>query len=439
MPEKNNMRSLRAYIQSHQTEAVIFIAALGIRVIYAVAIQLVSGSHGFISFSDAEFFYYRSALNLLYHHSFSLAPAAPYLPEAYHTPLYPLFIAVLLSMRFPLFAIVVAQDIVWAFATVLIYRISVSLYGSRMLALVAACIAIVEPMSVYWSGLLMSDTLSASLFILALYLLVAKRTYSSMFVLGLSALARPIALYFALVFLCMVLYQAYSAGTLFRPMLTKIAVSTLIFIVAVFPWYLRNKIVFDTWSFTSASWYLMYGFPVGEFSSASGLSHPNVPLGVQDDFTRFDFKYLPLYRAASWQLIAHDPIGFSVIYAKRSLYSFVSNRYDYLIHDVFASEARGIYSHTPAFVLNLILALGEIFWFAIYALVVVAVFKKDLFPWWLFFVSLLCINAVLSGGINPVGTDMSRYSLPFYAFFFTFAGVGFMQLSRFVRSFSTTR
>ena len=77
----------------------------------------------------------------------------------------------------------------------------------------------------------------------------------------------------------------------------------------------------------------------------------------------------------------------------------------------------------------LLLFLGSVFWIAIYFFCLCAFGDASLRPWWLFFWALIGVNALLSGGINPGGSDMSRYSLGFYAFIFLLTGVGLKQLA----------
>ena len=71
------MERIRFFIAAHRTEILIFTGAFIIRALYVFAVQLLSGTHGFISHADAEFFYYRSAVNLVEHGVFSVAPSAP--------------------------------------------------------------------------------------------------------------------------------------------------------------------------------------------------------------------------------------------------------------------------------------------------------------------------------------------------------------------------
>lgn len=196
-----------ALLRVDRAEVWVFAAVFAIRAAYALAVLMLAGEHGFLAFSDAQAFYYQEALNLLNHHSFSIAPSAPFLPDGYHTILYPLFVAGLLVLHLPLFGVVIVQDILAAVAVLLIYRSAISLTNSRQVAIVAATLAAIEPMSIYWSGLLMSDTLLMFLMIVAFYLLLAKQPYWSGGALGLATLTRPIGPYLVPVFLGMIVYQ----------------------------------------------------------------------------------------------------------------------------------------------------------------------------------------------------------------------------------------
>ena len=425
------MERIRSFISAHRTEVLIFTGALTIRALYVFAVQLLSGTHGFISHADAEFFYYRSAVNLVEHGVFSVAPSAPYFPDGYHTPLYSLLVAPFIFLRIPLLGIVLLQSIIAAATVVLVYITSLEITKSNKLSIAVAGIAALEPMSIYWNGLIMSDTIFAFLMSCAVLLLIRQRFFASSFALGLAALTRPIALYFAPFFFCMMVYQMYRSHSTGRHIARDLSLGIVIFSLTIVPWFVRNKIVFNEFAFTSAGWYELYVAPMAEFAQARQLQVPEIgsELTPEQSLLRFDFKYSPQYKAAFMSVVAHDPFGYFVTHVERSIYSFFSNRYDYLVHVVLQSQAPSLYT-SLTFMLPIVLFLGSAFWIAIYFLGLCAYGDASLRPWWFFFWSLIGVNALLSGGINPGGSDMSRYSLGFYAFIFMLAGVGLMQIAK---------
>jgi hypothetical protein len=67
----------------------------------------------------------------------------------------------------------------------------------------------------------------------------------------------------------------------------------------------------------------------------------------------------------------------------------------------------------------ILLGVGEAFWLLVYALALLALTDRRLRMWGLFFGLLVAENAAIAGGIIPDSLEMSRYSLPFYTFFFS--------------------
>jgi 4-amino-4-deoxy-L-arabinose transferase-like glycosyltransferase len=416
------------WYRSYKTEIFVFLGALLIRALYALVIQFVAGARGFLAFSDAEFFYYGAAKNLLMQHAFSIALQAPYYPDAYHTPLYPLFVAALLWLRLPLFGVVFVQDALAALTVVLIYRLAKRISGSASVALVAAVIAALEPMSIYWSGLLMSDVFFTFLMVLSFYSLERERWAASGILLGLATLVRPIGLFFLPAYLIYAGIRSYN--TALKQFWQPLAVLLIAFAIVISPWAARNKIVFNTWSLTSGGWYDLYVESIGPFAKLEGIPLPYVAASHfdQHDFTRFSFAYTPEFKAADMRVIHADEPGYVRFQIVRSLWSMFSNRYEYLMHIVLKGELPSLYSRLPGLVIDTILAVGELVWIAIYILFALAIFDRRSRAWWIFTLIIVGINAAISGGINPGGTDMSRYSLPFYPFFFAFAGIGWIKI-----------
>ena len=97
------------------------------------------------------------------------------------------------------------------FISVLIYRIGQILNFPYSVSVWAAVLAALEPASVYWNNLLMSDYLFAFLFIWSVYEFFMARYYSFALLLGLATLTRPTSLYFFPLFLLVMLLKKISS------------------------------------------------------------------------------------------------------------------------------------------------------------------------------------------------------------------------------------
>ena len=185
-----------SWIKKYKIELIIFFVAFLVRIFYAVIVQWLFGSHVFISFSDAAN-YLHMAQTFLQYHTISQATDSPFLlPDPLRTPIYPLFLALFVLFKLPIFTVVLVQNILVGFIAVIIYRLGIKLFESRSIGIVASVIFCFEPMSIYWNNLLMSETLASFFFIFAIYLFVSKRYYLSAVMLGLATLTRPVNLYF---------------------------------------------------------------------------------------------------------------------------------------------------------------------------------------------------------------------------------------------------
>ena len=343
------------------------------------------------------------------------------------------FLAFFISLHTPLLGIVLVQCVLAALTVVLIYRIALEITSSRPIALVSAALSALDPMFIYWGGLLMSDVFFAFLTVLSFYFLLRRYFVVVAFVLGLAALARPIALLYFPAYLIFIAYLEYSKHPRDWKGAARTAVAVAVmFALVVSPWFVRNKILFNTWSFTSAGWYDLYVNPVLQFAEAHDFPLPVIDIDKNGDreFRRFSFEYTPLYLQADFSVILRDVPGYLGFQIERAFESLFSDRYRYLVEVMLPSELPTLYARTPAAVFAALLFLGRTFWYCIAALVFLSLLEPKKRGWWIFFAALVGINAAISGGINPGGTDMSRYSIPFFAFFFPFAGIGLRALAQ---------
>jgi hypothetical protein len=417
---------LRTWGIAHQTELLVFGAAFGLRILYALFVLLYVGQDGFIAFSDAKAFYYREALNLAAGHGFSLAMHAPYYPNAYHTPLYPLFVSFFYVLHLPTFFVIFAQCVLAALTVVLFYRIAFFLTRSQKIAWITGILATLEPMSIYWCGLLMSDILFAFLQVASFHYVLRKQYVHSSIFLGLAILTRPIALYFIPAYVIYVAYETYQKKRSFSDTARNTFLVLILVAAVISPWYARNKIVFDTWALSSAGWYNLYATAVAQFAHDEGMILPTIPIDVgdPDSFRRFSFEYTPFYHDTVMHEVVQAPLHFAVFEFKRSWSSFFASKYWYLWHYVIAVKFPSLAQIVPELLVKTLVRMGDFAWIVTYLLACCALMKRRLWPVWIFAASVVVINAALSGIIDPVGPQMTRYSIPFFGFYFAFAGTG---------------
>ena len=425
------------WIKVNQTEVLIFSLAFGVRFIYGLAVLIFFGEHGFVSHSDAFSFYVRGAENLINQHIFSLNTNAPFMPDAYRTPLYTSLVALFLWLGLPLYCLIFTQNILAGAVAVLVYRISNILFNNHRIGLWAAILTSLEPLSWHWNNLIMSDFLFMFFFVWAMYKFFLKDYYWFAFLMGLATLTRPLSLYFFPLFIlaaaidyCMAArcpadsrrqyFGHQAAGTLIK----KFIIATLIFLAIIFPWMLRNKITFDTWQLTSAFWYNLYALVGRIFAEQNSIvaPMPTVPAGYPNpqNFI-YDFVNVPFYQQHFFEIFFVNPLSYLKFHFMLSFQSLFVNYYDnfiqYVLMAKFPSLALGFIGQAIYSLSNVLLGL----WVIIYTLFALAFFDKRARLWWLVFASILFFIMLTHGVSGLYGLDGSRFFMPVAPFIFMFA------------------
>lgn len=429
---------MKEWCRKYKTEILLFCLGFGIRFLYAVFVQASFGADGFLAYSDAFSFYLRGAENVIAHHTFSLHAEGPFLPDAYRPPLYTLFVAAFLWAKLPLFSIIFVQNIMGGLISVLSYRISLRCFDAQKLGIIVAVFLALEPMSVYWNNLLMSDTLFALLFLFAFHEFASKRYYSFALLFGLATLTRSVGLYLFPVFLAALWWQyrqstATSAGVPWK----RIILSALLFFAVLSPWMIRNKVVFGTFQLSSASWYNLYPNVMGQFAQAKGfmLPLPDIPdTGNPEDYALalYEFAHVPFYKEHFKRIFFEQPVEYVIFHNFLILRSFLKNPYGYLSEYVIAKKLPSLGEGIPGALLRFAAVCGGLMLYALYVLAAAAVFDRR-YRLWFSLVLILLLLTLASLGALGLGADMSRYMLPFMPFFLLFAGVGLQALSHFSR------
>jgi 4-amino-4-deoxy-L-arabinose transferase-like glycosyltransferase len=189
--------------------------------------------------------YDRLAWNLVANGSYSLKDSAPWTPDLTRTPVYPFFVAGCYWLAEGSPTAAVAVQIVCGAATVLLLGIMGRCFFSPQAGLAGAVLLALDPLSIQYATLLLSETLFTLLFVASLYCLLAYLrkpgrgwVSAAALLMGLAILCRPIAVFWPLALLPGAVLLAWK-GQDRRPM--GHFVVFLAGVAAVIgPWILRN-------------------------------------------------------------------------------------------------------------------------------------------------------------------------------------------------------
>ena len=211
--------------------------------------------------------YYASAVNLYDHGVFSRMTEPPFIPDRFRTPFYPLVAGAILWVFNGIAAVYIFQFFLSFISAIGVYLIADFLWNSKQIAFIAALAFVFNPVTFLLVNSFMSETLFLLLLIFGAYyfLLHIKSGSTGHFAVSiaffsLNALVRPAVLYF--VFFAFL----YSVLTRFNPrkLIVNTAVFAAIFLIILFPWFLRNRIIFNDWHFTSADLINTYYMHLGQ-------------------------------------------------------------------------------------------------------------------------------------------------------------------------------
>ena len=233
----------------------------------AVIIFLISALtkliFGFLVLADAERLisdpdsigYYHLAENLRQHGVFSRCERPPLILDNVITPVYPFFLAMLLSLaRGSLWIIPVAQGIINSLAAALVFKMGERLFSRRAGFIAGICYAL-DPSALVHTFSMLTESLFTFLFLLANFFLVKyiqknsfKNLVSAAALLGLATLCRPVGLYYSVVVGIILLCAAAAA---FPARVKNVTLYVLLFMLTLSPWLIRNKLTFGVANLTS--------------------------------------------------------------------------------------------------------------------------------------------------------------------------------------------
>lgn len=315
---------MKNWIKQRKTEIIIFFLALAPRLIFTLAAFWKIGDESFVRNQDG---YLNAGLNLLRHGVFTGSRALLLTPHSFPAPGYPIIIALswLIVPRY--LAIALWQDAVYSLFIVFVYKFS-RLFFNNFISLGAGLFMVFEPFSLFWSSVIMSETPFLLFFMLSLYFLALfwqKRAtkhifYSSVF-LGLSALIRPIAVYFYPVVVVISLIMLWQEIN-WRNFIKFAVVYLIVFLIVISPWCIRNKIRFGNFTISNLPHYLYFLTTSRDFlmlSQEMSQARADAELqklavqktGVKDfEEILYQDKYIPVLKEINSSLIKQSPFSY---------------------------------------------------------------------------------------------------------------------------------
>ncbi|HRN51396.1 MAG TPA: glycosyltransferase family 39 protein [Anaerolineales bacterium] len=217
------------------------------------------------------------ALNLLEGNGFSNDMAAPYLPTAHRTPLYPLFISLVFLVKKDLLLVSFAQVLLDSITVVLTYHLGLKFFPKKAAFLGGLLMALSLDSAVH-SILILTETLFTLLFLASVYATVLfkeKGHYKWLLLAGLLAgmatLVRPI----------LVLWMPVLAASLFLISSSKwtarikiASVYSLAFVLMLSPWLLRNSQLWGTATMSTISGSLLLSYNAAALEADRSLVSP---------------------------------------------------------------------------------------------------------------------------------------------------------------------
>ena len=388
--------------------------------------------------------YQNLANNLIYHQTLAITPNPPYLPTNFRTPIYPFWLAFIYLIFQSFSATIFVGALVFAISAPLVYLIGREIFTEKI-ALITALLSSLEPWALFQSGFLAAEQIFLPIFLLSVYLFIrylksgkTLQLYLSSLILGIAVLTRPIALFFIVIFVVLAfifelrhsIWQSFKASALIF----------LIFIAVLTPWLIRNKIVLDSWQFSSASGlsafndYLMLERYLGNLDSKDDIYEKAKQLtGAKTDIEAITtVENSKKLTDIAIQGISLHSGSFLAMHLLNSIpLFFIKNSYSNILLDLGFRNFKIIKGFSNFSLISKLLLILSFFWPIITILTILGIYKNikqnrhNLIFWflilWILYFTLFAASA----------RDISRYRMVIHAPLFLFAVYGFYKIKNY--------
>ncbi len=449
---------IKKFFISNKKPILIFVIVFATELLTIFVLSQINGIEIFFRGDGRD--YQNLANNLIYHQTLAITPTPPYLPTSFRTPIYPFWLAFIYLIFRSYNAAVFIGAFIFAISAPIAYFIGREIFTEKI-AMIAAFISGLEPWALYQAGFLAAEQIFMPIFLLSIYFfcryLKSGKTlqlYLSSLILGIAVLTRPAALFFVaiFIFLAFIFELRHSIWQSFRAS----ALIFLIFIAVLTPWLIRNKIVLDSWQFSSASSirifndYIMLEQYLGKTKPGEVVDmyeRARQLLGIKSDWDTMSVENSQKMNRVALGEIKSNFGSFLKMYSQNILLFFFKNSYGNIFFDLKISGAniqsdigRNLSNKDFAGLLALIkdasigskiLIVLAFFWPLIVVLAIIGIFAKfkadprNLIFWFL----ILWIGYFLAFAGNL--RDISRYKLAINAPLFMLAVFGFYKIKNY--------
>lgn len=320
-------KMLGVFFRKNKTEIIIF---LGVFLVYSffTALKITHGSFGAIIRAGATDYYFDIANNLAKHNIFGLDDLKP---TALRMPIYPVFLALIFKIFGTWWAVFFVQNAIAGLSAVFLYLIARK-WLTQTWAIAVSLVWVFTPYSMDVASQFLTETLYEFFLILAVYFFIEYKdkirpmifAASLAFLLAILIYIKPISLLLPIVFALAINYP--------RPAKTKIyqtAALLAVFAILLFPWLLRNYLIFGTWQLSSDNSSSLYATAMFFEAKKQGLESVNRDKPEKSEFGRFaesgNLIKTPSQFKSAVKIIMSDPLNFTKFYLEYALKNFGSS------------------------------------------------------------------------------------------------------------------
>jgi len=226
----------------------VFLLAFCVRLVFWIFII----NHPERAFDNDSRGYLQLAETLLESHTF---------PSILRTPVYPFFIASVYFVfgKLPQ-AVLVFQYLLDSVTSVIVLLLFLRIFQDTKWALLAGFLYAINPFAVFYSNMILTETLFTFIFAVASYWIFAfscdkRKLVLSSLMLGIGALCRPISLYGVFLFMPFLLF---AGRTVWRDKLISCLMFFLVYFMILVPWCARNYQYYGQWTISTADKYNIF-------------------------------------------------------------------------------------------------------------------------------------------------------------------------------------